>query len=94
MLTSSSWLFQKGSKNSPANSHKIKGRISSIRPFQKVWVWKQATPVISRQMVPLPMKKGSSKQERAGYCSLAYSALACFRIGISESAFFQRLRKS
>ena len=28
------------------------------------------------------------------YCSFAYSALACFRIGMSESASFHRLKKS
>ena len=28
------------------------------------------------------------------YCSFAYSALACFRMGMSESASFQRVRKS
>ena len=28
------------------------------------------------------------------HCSLAYSALACFRIGISGSASFHRVRKS
>jgi hypothetical protein len=29
-----------------------------------------------------------------GYCSFAYSALACFRMGMSGSASFQRVRKS
>src|SRR5438874_1225399 len=29
-----------------------------------------------------------------GYCSFAYSALACFRMGMSGSASFQRARKS
>jgi len=28
------------------------------------------------------------------YCSFAYSALACFRMGMSGSASFQRLKKS
>jgi hypothetical protein len=28
------------------------------------------------------------------HCSLAYSALACFRMGMSGSASFQRVRKS
>jgi len=28
------------------------------------------------------------------YCSFAYSALACFRMGMSESASFQSVRKS
>jgi hypothetical protein len=28
------------------------------------------------------------------HCSFAYSALACFRMGISGSASFQRVRKS
>jgi hypothetical protein len=28
-----------------------------------------------------------------GYCSLAYSALACLRMGMSGSASFQRVRK-
>ena len=27
------------------------------------------------------------------YCNFAYSAFACFKMGISESASFQRLRK-
>jgi len=30
---------------------------------------------------------------RVFYCSFAYSALACFRIGMSGSASFQRVRK-
>jgi len=30
----------------------------------------------------------------SSYCSLAYSDLACFRIGMSASAFFQRVKKS
>lgn len=30
----------------------------------------------------------------SNYCSLAYSALACLRIGMSGSASFQRVRKS
>ena len=30
----------------------------------------------------------------SSYCSFAYSALACFRMGMSGSAFFQRVRKS
>ena len=30
----------------------------------------------------------------ACYCSFAYSALASFRVGMSGSASFQRLRKS
>jgi hypothetical protein len=29
-----------------------------------------------------------------GQCSLAYSALACFRMGTSGSAFFQSLKNS
>jgi hypothetical protein len=29
-----------------------------------------------------------------GYCSFAYSALACFRMGMSRSASFQRVTKS
>ena len=37
-IHNASWLFQKGSKNCPAKPHKINGRISTIRPFQKVWV--------------------------------------------------------
>src|SRR5580700_9303646 len=28
------------------------------------------------------------------YCSFAYSTLACFKMGMSESASFQRVRKS
>src|SRR6516162_5141132 len=31
---------------------------------------------------------------RRGYCNFAYSALACFRMGMSGSASFQRVRKS
>jgi hypothetical protein len=30
----------------------------------------------------------------SGYCSFAYSALACFRMGMSASESFQRVRKS
>jgi len=30
----------------------------------------------------------------SSYCSLAYSALACFSIGMSGSASFQRMRNS
>jgi hypothetical protein len=32
-------------------------------------------------------------ENRGLYCSLAYSALACFRMGMSESASFQRVKK-
>ena len=32
--------------------------------------------------------------ERGNYCSFAYSALACFRMGMSGSASFQSVRKS
>src|SRR5271163_2976754 len=39
--TSSSLLFQKASKNPPAKPRRIKGRISPIRLFHKVWVMKQ-----------------------------------------------------
>src|SRR6202023_232011 len=31
--------------------------------------------------------------ERRNHCSLAYSALACFRMGMSGSASFQRAKK-
>jgi len=34
------------------------------------------------------------RSERWNYCSFAYSALACFRMGMSGSASFQRLKKS
>ena len=38
---------------------------------------------------------GARQQTFAGdYCSLAYSALACFRMGMSESASFQSAKKS
>jgi hypothetical protein len=35
-----------------------------------------------------------SKLERGNCCSFAYSTLACFRMGMSGSASFQRVRKS
>ena len=35
-----------------------------------------------------------STQNKRGYCSFAYSTLACFRMGMSGSASFQRARKS
>src|SRR5215469_13792609 len=44
--------------------------------------------VLRRQRLHLADRFASS------YCSLAYSALACFRMGMSESASFQRVRKS
>ena len=37
---------------------------------------------------------GQSRIRVGNYCSLAYSALACFRMGMSGSASFQRARKS
>jgi hypothetical protein len=33
-------------------------------------------------------------KSRGHYCSFAYSALACFRMGMSGSASFQIVRKS
>ncbi|HTU40921.1 MAG TPA: hypothetical protein VMF10_04390, partial [Candidatus Aquilonibacter sp.] len=38
--------------------------------------------------------QSSAMRTSFAYCSLAYSALACLRMGISGSAFFQRVRKS
>jgi len=38
--------------------------------------------------------RGQTGQIPGNYCSLAYSALAAFRIGTSESASFQSVRKS
>jgi hypothetical protein len=35
-----------------------------------------------------------TRARSAGYCSFAYSALACFRMGMSGSASFQSVRKS
>jgi hypothetical protein len=35
-----------------------------------------------------------NRQQDEGYCSLAYSALACFRMGMSESVSFQSVKKS
>jgi hypothetical protein len=31
---------------------------------------------------------------KSGYCSFAYSAFACFRIGMSGSASFHKVKKS
>ena len=44
----------------------------------------------------IPTLTGSAPYEvvNADYCSLAYSAWACLRIGMSGSASFQRVRKS
>src|SRR5207245_7522516 len=39
-------------------------------------------------------KQQAKRQDLARYCSFAYSVLACFRMGISGSASFQRARKS
>ena len=39
----------------------------------------------------LDLAQGSSSNR---YCSFAYSALASFRMGVSESASFQSVRKS
>lgn len=33
-------------------------------------------------------------RERGSYCNLAYSAFACFKMGMSGSASFQSVRKS
>jgi transposase len=48
------------------------------------------------QLVPVlrACNKTSFSQLTAAHCSFAYSALACFRIGMSGSASFQRVRKS
>src|ERR1700687_1021862 len=40
------------------------------------------------------LTKPPSRQLGCAHCSFAYSALACFRMGISGSASFQRVRKS
>ena len=39
-------------------------------------------------------RRAQRSRQRDAYCSFAYSALACFRMGMSESASFQRVRKS
>ena len=47
--------------------------------------------------VPITLRRQSrctSHERRCSYCSFAYSALACFRMGMSGSASFQRVRKS
>jgi hypothetical protein len=36
----------------------------------------------------------ASTEGQRSYCSFAYSALACLKIGMSGSAFFQSVRKS
>jgi len=44
-----------------------------------------------------PVCRANARSYRArvrSYCSLAYSALACLRMGMSESASFQSVRKS
>jgi hypothetical protein len=48
-------------------------------------------------LMPLsgPVANGASARGPTGcYCSLAYSALACFRMGMLGSASFQSVRKS
>ena len=39
-------------------------------------------------------KKQKQKTNPSPYCNFAYSALACFRMGMSGSASFQSVRKS
>lgn len=50
-------LFQKAPENGPRKSHKINGRTSAIRPFQKVWVgeqWPAFAPIHSRMGQAFP----------------------------------------
>ncbi len=35
------WLFQEASKNAPRKTHRIKGRISPIRPFHNLYLLRQ-----------------------------------------------------
>src|ERR1700722_20057628 len=56
-------------------------------------------PSGDRPSHPIWFRKPSANSKRRGrtfpgYCNFAYSALACLKTGISESASFQRVRKS
>ena len=42
----------------------------------------------------MPRSQSQRFSEWSSYCSLTYSALACFRMGMSGSASFQRAKKS
>ena len=50
-------------------------------------------PTCSKAIDEVTWRSGSACAMKA-YCSCAYSALACFKIGMSGSASFQRARKS
>jgi hypothetical protein len=42
----------------------------------------------------LPLRRNHGRDGASSYCNFAYSALACFRIGMSGSASFHSVRKS
>jgi hypothetical protein len=57
----------------------------------------QPGPVSTREILGNltlpPIDAGGLLRRANNYCSLAYSALACFRMGMSGSASFQRVKK-
>jgi hypothetical protein len=58
---------------------------------------KPASPARERYLLiteNYPQTASDIGQYFSSYCSFAYSALACFRMGMSGSASFQRVRKS
>jgi len=63
-----------------------KGKMTNVMAAQKMHA--------GRRFVSNPDIVMESQGGLFGYCSFAYSALASFRMGMSGSASFQRVRKS
>ena len=53
-----------------------------------------STPVTHNERGLVSFDNNFKKTDPSPYCNFAYSALACFRIGMSGSASFHSVRKS
>src|ERR1022692_4021304 len=59
--------------------------------YRKVYSGRREADVVMSSVIA---KAAAAGQYFAAYCNFAYSALACFRMGMSGSASFQRVKKS
>ena len=54
-----------------------------------ILLWREEVNIVLNRLM-----RYRESQDHEGYCNFAYSALACFGMGMSGSASFQRVRKS
>jgi hypothetical protein len=73
--------------------HKVASAMTCVRPASFLR-FRDVRPIIMDTLELMTQLSVFPEIRRGGYCSLAYSALACFRMGMSGSASFQSVRKS